>query len=130
MNNNSNSSNKASIDVAKRFFHAVYSYGSELALTEPIVQDIRHKSTEGSNDSNSCFRVVQVTAMSDNYVYLIEANDVDADDSSGSGSGSGGNTRRFVVDPSESGPVLEAIRQLHWPSVDGILITHHHHRHF
>lgn len=54
--------------------------------------------------------VYLVPALDDNYVHLVET-------AAG---------QKLIVDPSEAGPVLQAVRDLQWPSVDGVLITHHH----
>ena len=54
-----------------------------------------------------------VPALDDNYVHLVET-------AAG---------QRLVVDPSEAAPVLQAVRDLQWPTVDGVLITHHHSDH-
>ena len=58
-------------------------------------------------------RVIPVPCLSDNYAYLVTAD---------------GSDEAFVVDPSESAPVIAAIEQ-HRLRLVAIVNTHHHHDH-
>lgn len=58
-------------------------------------------------------RVIPVPCLSDNYAYLVTAD---------------GSDMAFVVDPSESAPVIAALTQ-HRLRLVAILNTHHHHDH-
>lgn len=58
-------------------------------------------------------RVIPIACLSDNYAYLVVAD---------------GSKNAIVVDPSEAGPVLEALQRENLDLV-GILATHHHFDH-
>jgi hydroxyacylglutathione hydrolase len=62
-----------------------------------------------SNEQRTALLVERVPALNDNYVWLLNANNVTA-----------------VVDPAEHEPVIEALNRLSWPPLTHILNTHHH----